>query len=42
MEIKINGRSVLEMEMEIKINGRSVLEMEIKKNSRVGQFWKWK
>ena len=31
MEIKINGRSVLEMEMEIKINGRSVLEMEIKK-----------
>ena len=32
MEIKINGRSVLEMEMEIKINGRSVLEMEIKNN----------
>ena len=31
MEMKINGRSVLEMEMEIKINGRSVLEMEIKK-----------
>ena len=29
MEMKINGRSVLEMEMEIKINGRSVLEMEM-------------